>query len=78
MDIDSTPALQRAIELVGGQSELARRLSTHTGRSVKQPHVWWWLNKSRQVPGEYCRPIEAVTEGQVRPAELRPDIFGTA
>jgi DNA-binding transcriptional regulator YdaS (Cro superfamily) len=63
--------IQQAVEIVGGQSELARRI----GGSVRQPHVWKWLRRGFP-PGEYCRSIEAATDGRVSRYILRPDIYG--
>jgi DNA-binding transcriptional regulator YdaS (Cro superfamily) len=66
-------ALERAIELAGGQSGLAEKI----GGTVKQQHVWHWLHLSNgRVPAEYCRAIERVTG--VPACELRPDVFGEA
>ena len=48
-------ALARAIEIVGGQTQLARLLG------VKQANVWHWLNKAERVPGEYVLAIETAT-----------------
>ncbi|WP_406586524.1 helix-turn-helix domain-containing protein [Asaia lannensis] len=62
-------ALQQAIDLVGGQSALARLLGK------KQAHVWWWLHKSKRVPAEVACSIEAATAGQITREALRPDIF---
>lgn len=63
-------ALARAIESVGGQSELARKLG------VGQNRVNNWLNRDRQgTPAEFCARIEALTEGDVSCHELRPDVF---
>lgn len=70
MNTRNIVALNRAIELLGGQSALARACG------VKQGHVWHWLNKSRKVPGDYVLTIEAATNGAVSRYELRPDIFG--
>lgn len=70
MDTKNIVALNRAIEVLGGQSALARACG------VKQGHVWHWLNKSRKVPGDYVLTIEAATNGAVTRYELRPDIFG--
>lgn len=69
-------ALERAIALTpGGQSGLAAAI----GGSVKQGHIWYWLNKKAgQVPAEHCQAIEAATRGQVTRYELRPDVFGPA
>ena len=70
MNTRNIVALNRAIELLGGQSALARACG------VKQGHVWHWLSKSRKVPGDYVLTIEAATNGAVSRYELRPDIFG--
>ena len=48
-------ALQKAIELAGGQANLARQIG------VKQGHVWWWLNRSKKVPARYIKPICRIT-----------------
>lgn len=63
--------LERAIEIVGGQSKLARAVGT-TPQAVHQ-----WREKGR-VPGERARAVELATGGQVTRYELRPDIFGAA
>lgn len=52
----------------GNQSEAARALGK------KQQHVWWWLNKSPDMPVEYV-PRAAQIMGK-KPVDLRPDIFG--
>lgn len=62
-------ALAKAIDIVGGQTQLARLLD------VKQANVWHWLNKADRVPGEYVLAIEAATGGQVTRHELRPDLY---
>lgn len=62
-------ALKKAIEVVGGQAALARRIGKKPG------HVWAWLNRDHRVPVEMCRPIEEATNGAVTRHELRPDIF---
>lgn len=59
--------------MVGGQSALARAI----GGTVKQAHVWYWLNtEGAKVPPEHCAAIEAATAGKVTRQELRPDVFG--
>jgi DNA-binding transcriptional regulator YdaS (Cro superfamily) len=66
-------SIKRAIEITGGQSALARRLSTPE-RRISQAYVWAWLHNRRRVPAEFCPEIEKVTGGQVKCEELRPDI----
>lgn len=72
--MDMTP-LERAVSEAGGQSALARLLSTDE-RPVRQGHIWAWLNRDTLVPAEFCRSIEAATG--VSRHDLRPDVFGPA
>lgn len=66
-------ALERAIEIAGGQTALAQRI----GPPIKQAHVWYWLNRSDGVvPAEHCAAIEEATDGEITRHDLRPDIFG--
>lgn len=65
-------ALERAIDMVGGQSQLARLLG------VKQANVWHWLKKADRVPGEFVLAIETATGGQVTRHDLRPDLYPDA
>ena len=70
--IDLTP-LERAVDIAGGQTALAKAI----GGSVKQAHVWNWLNISKgRVPAEHCSAIELATGGLVTRQQLRPDVFG--
>lgn len=64
--------LERAIELVGGQSALARLCG------VKQGHVWHWLRQAKRVPAERVIPIEMATKGAVTRHDLRPDLYPVA
>lgn len=73
-------ALDRAVELAGGQTALAKKVSERvkgTGvNPITQSHVWNWLNRDRKVPGEYGIPIEEVVGGKVTRHELCPTVFG--
>lgn len=62
-------ALKRAVDLVGGQSALAKKLG------CKQQNVWHWLHKSKKAAPLYAPAIEKATGGAVTKEELRPDIF---
>lgn len=66
----SIEALEKAIDIVGSQAELARRLGT--------THMVVWNWKLRGVPAKRCRDIEEVTAGAVTRYELREDFFGKA
>lgn len=61
--------LEKAIDLAGSQSELARLLS------VNQANVWNWLNRDKNVPSEFVLPIAKALNFKVTPHELRPDIY---
>ncbi|MCC6196770.1 MAG: helix-turn-helix domain-containing protein [Burkholderiales bacterium] len=62
-----TSAIERAVQLAGGQTELARMLG------VTQGMVWQWANGRRQVAAERVLAIEAATG--VSRHDLRPDIY---
>lgn len=64
----SYPALEKAIELVGGQTRLAKAVGK------KQGHVSAWLRRG-YVPAELAIPIERLTEGQVTRHELLPAVY---
>lgn len=61
--------LQKAIVIVGSQAKLARILN------VKQPYIWNWLHRDKNIPAEYILKIEKATNGLVTRYELRPDIY---
>ena len=61
--------LERAIQIAGGQSALARACD------VKQGHVWNWLNKSGKCPAEHVLNVEEATGGKVTRHQLRPDLY---
>jgi DNA-binding transcriptional regulator YdaS (Cro superfamily) len=62
-------ALQRAIEIIGGQAELGRALG------VTQSGVWYWCRLGR-LPAEFVLKVEALS-GIAR-TRLRPDIYPPA
>jgi DNA-binding transcriptional regulator YdaS (Cro superfamily) len=62
-------ALNRAIKLFPTQEAFAAALG------VKSPSISEWRTR-KQVPVERCVAIEAITNGAITRAELRPDIFG--
>jgi len=60
-------ALNRAIELCGGQTGLARKI----GKT--QAHISVWLSRGR-VPPDIAVRIEKVTDGAVRCEDLHPAV----
>lgn len=61
-------AIQRAAELAGGQSALARKLEC-TPQAVSKMCI------TGHVPAERVIPIEAAVDRQVTRHELRPDLY---
>jgi UDP-N-acetylglucosamine 1-carboxyvinyltransferase len=62
-------ALEKAIEIAGGQSALGRLINRD------QKAIWAWLNTTQKVPAEDVLSIEAAVNGQVTRHDLRPDIY---
>lgn len=60
---------QRAIELAGGQSELARHFN------ISREAVRQW-EEADQVPVRRVLDVEKITGGHVTRYDLRPDIYG--
>lgn len=61
-------SLQRAVEFVGNQGDLARVLGCH------QSLISQVLTGRRKLPVNLAIRIEAATYGRIRVEELRPDI----
>lgn len=64
----TTSAISRAVQLMGSQSALARKLKC-TPQAVQK-----W-EKTGKVPAERVIPIEEAVERQVTRTELRPDLY---
>lgn len=65
--------IQKACDLVGGQTALARLLSIISRREIKQQRVYNWLKRGDDVPVELMAPIEKATDGKVTRKDFRPD-----
>jgi heat shock protein HslJ len=73
-------ALEKAVAVLGGQTETARQLNALLGRSkpLKQAHVWHWLNVGKRLPTKYAHAVEHLTVqagGKVSASELCNDSF---
>lgn len=66
-------ALLEAIEVAGGQSELARKLTEISSKPVKQQQVWNWLHREKKTPAKQSVAIERITG--ITKERLRPDVF---
>lgn len=76
--------LQKAIKIVGSQSELAKKINAwfitnNLGeKNLKQQHIYKWLNHSSgipTVPPDYRLAIEEITKNQVTIKSLSHDIY---
>jgi len=70
-------ALEKIILAVGGETELAALLG------VSQPLISYWTNDKVKITPQYVRRLCAIAktqnmEGEIRPHDLRPDIYGDA
>lgn len=63
-------ALNKAIDLIGGQKQLAEKLE------IDSAAISGWRKRDNKVPPSRCRTIESLTAGEVTVHDLRPDIFG--
>ena len=68
--------LEKAISLLGSQTELARHLN------IDQSSIWSWVNrdgangrKKGFPPGKYVDAIVIATKNRVTHCELRPDMW---
>lgn len=74
----SRETLVKAVKKLGGQVALAEAICSRIpGSRVGQGHVWKWLNncKAPVPPAEYVLAISAATEWELRPHDLRPDLY---
>lgn len=71
-------ALLKAIEIVGGQAEMARQLGEAEKVNVTQSEIHSWANRTGMVPPEYAFTISELTGGRVKIQKLCPDVFTKA
>lgn len=65
----SIEALEKAVDLAGGQSALGRLIGKD------QRTIWAWINTTQKVPAEDVLKIEEALEGKISRYELRPDVY---
>lgn len=65
----SMQALEKAIEIAGGQSALGRLIDRD------QKAIWAWINTTQKVPAEDVLKIESAVDGKVSRYDLRPDVY---
>lgn len=65
-------ALQKAVDIAGGQTELVRLVDPEQ-ESLKQQNIWTWLNRDHKTSAKWVVKVSQATG--VSCHELRPDIF---
>lgn len=63
-------AFKRALDAVGGQTAMARRLTDITGHKFTQRRVWAWKDRGN-VPAKwvpYISSVSGVPAGDINPA----------
>ena len=77
----STAALEEAIDLAGGQTPLAAKITAIAikrglrEKPYRQSHVWSWLHRDKKVPPDVAALIEEALQGQITKERL---VFGEA
>ncbi len=74
--MDNKTALEMAVSIAGGQSELKRRIDS-VGRKVSQQAVNQWC-KARYAPFGWAIWVARAVDFQVTPHELDPDNYPNA
>jgi len=78
-------ALEKAIEIAGGQRELAERVTFEAlklglvtqDRPIKQQHISNWKNREKRCPSKMARAISLAVNSAIPPSLLRPDLYPT-
>lgn len=72
-------SLQRAVDLAGGQAQLARGVRARIpGSKISQPHVYKWLNSpnpDQMPPADVVLAIADFLDYRLTPHQLRPDLY---
>lgn len=72
-------SLQQAVDLAGGQAQLARGIRERVpGSKISQPHVYKWLNSpnpDQMPPAEVVLAMADFLEYRMTPHELRADLY---
>jgi len=66
--------VEQAVERVGSQSELSKRLTKITGHPYKQGHVSYWINNAR-FPADLANVVASeIFSGEITAYEACPSI----
>lgn len=76
----STPSWRQglldAVEYFGGSKVAFRlRLQELWGTDITAQKLHFWLTRATSIPPEVCRHIEFVTRGEVRAADMLPEVY---
>jgi len=68
--------IEKAANILGGQTSCARILTEHTGIRVTQGNVWSWMHRTETVPANLAPYLEELTSQKGEPVlkeKLCPD-----
>jgi len=68
-------ALEKAIDICGGQVEFARLLSKRSKRKILQQNVSYWLNKPGELPVDMVLIAEKLCDGAITRHDFQPKIY---
>lgn len=61
--------MKKAVKILGGRKPFAEAVG------VGKTTVQYWLNNERAPSLDNCKTIRKLTNGLVRPVDLRPDLY---
>lgn len=69
--------LEKAIKIIsnGNQTDFARKVTAINPCPLSQKLVWHWLNKTKRPSPKFVVSISFLTNNEIKPSQLRPDIF---
>lgn len=70
--LDQKALVQKASDIAGGQTALAKELTRLTGEEITQQRVNNWIVRGDSVPTEFMAPIEIVTNNKVTRKQFCP------
>jgi DNA-binding transcriptional regulator YdaS (Cro superfamily) len=81
--MNKASALKKAIDIAGGQSALAEKLTVLArdsglipkDKNINQKNVTSWVNRQKQSPSKFVYLIAAAIDNKVTAKQLRPDLY---
>lgn len=68
--LEMNKAVDKAIKILGSQTNLALACSEFLNEEIKQGHVWNWSRRDKSLSVDVCFAIEHATKGEVKIEDL--------